>query len=93
MTVATVTLSKFSQMQCRLRGIFFQAYQLNKKENILLIMHYRETFLGFLLYVFKPSDCQFFSAGIVFLITLQYFHNARYSGSDSGASQPGSQST
>lgn len=75
MTVATVTLSKFSQMQCRLRGIFFQAYQLNKKK-ILLVMHYQETFLGFLLYAFKPSNCQFFSAGIVFLITLQYFHNA-----------------
>lgn len=39
-------------------------------------MHYQETFLGFLLYVFKPSNCQFSSAGIVFLITLQYFHNA-----------------
>lgn len=52
-------------------------------------MNYQETFLGFLLYVSKPSNYQFSHAGPVFLVIAIMPGTLVLT----GASRPGSQST
>lgn len=80
MAVATVTLSKFRQMQCRLRGIFcFQGYQLNKKKKNPVTYELSRNFPWISIVCVQTVKLPVLPC---WACLLGYCHNAWYSGSD-----------